>query len=418
MAGSAFLLLKLTLVWLLLGLGLPAQEPEPQISGRVTEAKNGSPIEGAIIRLIPPFLAGQANFQTATTNSNGEYRFPEVREGSYLIEASRDGFVSLPYKRNVPEGVFQRFDSSTRLAGVDFRLNHEAVISGTVTNSEGQPVAAVSVAVVPREPNGSVHSLPLRGVKTDSGGHFVFKGLPASAYFVCVNGPHGFNAFPSAGVWYRERWFRNAYSSEAAVPITVTEGEEHGGVLMTVEREKRFNVIVWPSGPDGTAKPDRYDVMLEHRNHSSTRQPDGSYLIPAIPAGHYTLVSTAWSGTQYVGQGESSFDVNDQDVNVHLQVGGLGQIEGQVKSAGAAVAASSMIRINSDEAGQSVPIDAQGHFVFPRVLPARYKFKLFPSAPGVVLRSATCDGKEVTDQLLLQVGDRQKVSCELTLATP
>jgi hypothetical protein len=241
--------------------------------------------------------------------------------------------------------------------------------------------------------------------------------LPAGTYFVCVNCPQVDSGSPRAGVWYRERWYKSANSVEGAVPITVGEGEQRSGVGIVVEREKRFNVTVWLSGPDGTAKPERYDVMFEHRSHSSSTQPDGSYLIPGVPAGHYTLMSTAWTGTQYVGQGEKSFDITDADVSVRVYVGGLGEMEGQVKWAGAAAAGRAMIAIRSEGAAQSTPIDVQGHFAFARVLPGRYKFNLLQPVSGVVLRSAACDGKEVNDDLLLQVGDRQKVSCALILAT-
>jgi hypothetical protein len=74
--------------------------------------------------------------------------------------------------------------------------------------------------------------------------------------------------------------------------------------------------VVWPSGPDGHAEPARYDVVIEHRSHSSTKQADGSYIIPGIPSGHSTLLSTAWSGVQYVGQGETAFNVSDADASI------------------------------------------------------------------------------------------------------
>ena len=52
-----------------------AQEPQPKLSGRVTEADSSSPIEGATVTLLPPVIAGQFNLQTARTDSNGNYPF-------------------------------------------------------------------------------------------------------------------------------------------------------------------------------------------------------------------------------------------------------------------------------------------------------------------------------------------------------
>jgi hypothetical protein len=64
------------------------------------------------------------------------------------------------------------------------------------------------------------------------------------------------------------------------------------------------------------------------------KQADGSYVIPDIPVGHYTLVSTAWLQVQPVGQGEQIFDVSNADVTLQVQLGGLGEIVGTVQWAG------------------------------------------------------------------------------------
>jgi hypothetical protein len=49
---------------------------------------------------------------------------------------------------------------------------------------------------------------------------------------------------------------------------------------------------------------------------------------------------------------------------------------------------------------------------------ARYKFKLLRQTPGVVFRSVVCGGKEVTDDLLLEMGDRQKVESAVVVTVP
>src|ERR1035437_7757226 len=110
---------------------LPAQEPPPRLAGRVTQADNGAPIEGATITLLPPMVPGTLDFQTARTDSNRNYRFEQVRDGAYSITVSADGFVSQDYKRDATRAVsFLRVDSSTSFQGIDFQLVHEAVIRG------------------------------------------------------------------------------------------------------------------------------------------------------------------------------------------------------------------------------------------------------------------------------------------------
>ena len=108
-----------------------AQVREPQIAGRVVRADNGLPIQGAAIELRPAWaVSSNGQFQTAITDSSGEYRFVgSVNNNTYEIEASADGFVSHTYSRDgTLDGVFQRVDGSTRLRGIDFQLRREAVI--------------------------------------------------------------------------------------------------------------------------------------------------------------------------------------------------------------------------------------------------------------------------------------------------
>ena len=115
------------------------------------------------------------------------------------------------------------------------------------------------------------------------------------------------------------------------------------------------------------------------------------------------------------------FDLADEDVTLHLRVGGLGEIQGVVKQddAPGSVPAGVMIGIESQEgAAQGSDVDAVGRFMFGRVLPCRYEFKLLKNPTGVVLRSITCRGAVVTPDTPLRIGDREKVrDCEAFLGT-
>jgi Carboxypeptidase regulatory-like domain len=400
-----------------------AQAPKPQIAGRVVRADDGLPIEGAAVRLLPPMIPGNGQLQTAVADSNGEYRFVErIRDGAYTVEASGGGFVSQIYSRDgTLEGKFQRIDSSTRLRGIDFRLEREAVIRGLVLDKERKPAASgtrVSAVHNEKRPDGSEPLIPVSWAETDGTGHFVLTKLPSGTYFVCVNGPSGFNSSPNVGGWYREAWYGGTASAKGATPVTLRAGEERTGVSITVERERRYRVVVWPSGPEDVPKPDRYEVGIEGRSHTSTGERDGSYVIPSIPAGHYRLLTTAWSGVEYVGAGDVKFDVIDADVTLQVHVGGLAEVEGVVKSeSDVGNLAGVMIRIQSQEgAAQGSRLDKSGRFRFGRVLPGNYRFTVLKQPSGVVLRSVRCAGAEVKPDVPLRVDGSQKVTdCELVL---
>ena len=402
-----------------------AQTREPQVAGRVIRSDNGMPVEGAEVELERAWaLSSNGQYPTAITDKNGEYHFAAMKADAYRIRASAEGFVWQTYSRDgTAEGQLLQIGETTHLRGIDFRLQHEAVIRGILTGTGESVGVGVSVAAVRKEEGeqGKVRLRVANTVKTDAGGRFVFTKLESGTYFVCVNGPNGLNAFPDARGWYRETWYENGGSAKDAKALTLKEGEEQNDVRIKVEREQRYSVVVWASGPEGQPNPDRYSLQIEGRSYTYRREPDGSYVIPGIPSGRYRLVTEAWLGSEYQGEGDTTFDVTNGDVTLHLNVGGLGEIQGIVKSGdgSAKIPAGVMVGIKSHEgAAQGSDVDAAGHFAFGRVLPGSYEFMLLKNPAGVVLRSVTCRGAGVTPDAPLRIGDRQKVKdCEAVLGT-
>jgi hypothetical protein len=415
------------LAWVTVCVVADAQAPEPQVAGRVVRSDNGDPIERATVELErAQMFSSSGQYPTEISNKNGEYRFVEgVTPAAYRIRASAEGFVWETYSRDgTVEGELQQIGETTHLHGIDFRLKREAVIRGILTGTNGESAGVgVSVTAVRKEEGeqGKVRLRIVNTVKTDASGRFAFTKLESGTYFVCVNGPNGLNAFPDAGGWYRETWYGNDGSANDAKGLTLKEGEEQNDIHIKVERERRYSVTVWPSGPEGQPNPDRYSVRIEGRSHTSRGEPDGSYVIPGIPPGRYSLVSVAWLGSEYQGEGDTTFDVSNGDVTLHLHVGGLGEIQGIVKSddTQAKIPAGVMVGIKSHEgAAQGSDVDAAGHFAFGRVLPGSYEFNLLKNPAGVLLHSITCRGTRVSPDTPLRIGDREKVKdCEAVLGT-
>jgi hypothetical protein len=315
-------------------LNLRAQvPPDAQIAGRVVRADNGAPIKGAIVGLSP-WGGFAGNPRTVRTDDNGEYYFQGLKSSSYTIGAGADGFVAAEYQRDesLASGML-KVDAATRLRGVDFRLIREAVIRGVVIDMEGRHIGpGVSVMAVRKEKreDGADRLSPVSEDYTDAAGHFALKKLPAGSYFVCVD---GFWARPSLGGWYRETWYGDKPSEKGALQVSLKEGDEQDGIRIKVERETRYKVIVWPSGlePDPAANSYDLNFSLLERDTICMKQPDGSYVIPDIPAGHFTLVSEVWSRSKYEGRKETNFDIVDGDVNLHINLAGLGEIKNREK---------------------------------------------------------------------------------------
>jgi hypothetical protein len=228
-----------------LAMAVQAQQPAPQITGRVVRADNGAPIQGAIIYLSSS-IGGSGEPPSAKTDSNGEYSITGVRGGDYLIGASAEGFLegdNQPGARLADR--IQRVDASTRLR-VDFWLQRPALLSGIVVNQDGKPRPGLRVLLIRRErgADGSESYFPAGSPSmTDAEGHFVMKELWPDTYLVCVNCAVRIGGPMGAIIPFGDRvltWYGDTASVEAALPVLLKEGEERSDIRISARPQVRF----------------------------------------------------------------------------------------------------------------------------------------------------------------------------------
>jgi uncharacterized surface anchored protein len=110
------------------------------ISGTVTDAVTGDPIEGAKVS------TGCCNSKYAYTNEDGEYTIEGLAAGQYRMKATMDGYERGMYPGRVT------VEESQQVTGVDFELvpngggSGDGSISGAVYDKEtGLPIADAKV---------------------------------------------------------------------------------------------------------------------------------------------------------------------------------------------------------------------------------------------------------------------------------
>ena len=177
----------------------PTQTPPPRdqraaapagtamIRGRVVDAQSGRPIGLATLTAFAPEL-GSAN-RTISTNSEGRYELRNLPAGRYTVSVSRTGYLTLRYgqRRPLEQGsVLQLLDRQIA-DSVDFALPRMSVISGRITDEEGEPVAGASVIAMPVSLAGGGRTVAAGGARsntTDEAGQFRIGGLVPGDYFV------------------------------------------------------------------------------------------------------------------------------------------------------------------------------------------------------------------------------------------
>ena len=194
----------------------PEQLSTGSISGKVVN-ESGQPLIGAIlsIRGVGPIATGRST----TSDIEGNFRISGLDPGLYTVSASAPAYTADPVAP-----TFYRIGDTVRL-----ELVRGGVITGTVTNSLGEPVIGVRVrAIRIRDARGAAQRLAGFAFQerfTDDRGFYRIYGLIPGTYLVSAGGGGGFtyafNPYDSDVPTYSPSSTR-----DTAAEISVRAGEE------------------------------------------------------------------------------------------------------------------------------------------------------------------------------------------------
>jgi len=188
------------------------------ISGRVVNDR-GEPMPGATInaRAIGSFNAAR----TTTSDTEGNFRFAALEPALYTISGFSPAYVTLPPEGDTPP--YYRVGDSVRL-----ELVKGGVITGTVTNAAGEPVAGIRVrAFKVRDAKGKVQRTQFGAGErtTDDRGIYRLYGVSPGTYLVSAGGTtnqsYQFNPFETDVAI-----FAPSATRDTATEYSVRSGEE------------------------------------------------------------------------------------------------------------------------------------------------------------------------------------------------
>ncbi len=217
------------------------------------------------------------------TNEDGEYSFPGF--------ATYDGYrvqVVRPTGLTSDSPLTQVVDLSGGDQVADFTLRAivPVPVGGTVTDTDGNPIAGVTITLTDPEGGGDP-----RTAVTENDGSYVFDDVPVGAGYTLtatppdgasVDGPLTFTVPPNSEVPITGQDF------EVTLPVPPATGSLTG----TVTREgdgPLGGVGVLVTGPNGTS-------------FSTVSGADGSWSVAGLPPGDYTATVQPPAGTSVVGE--------------------------------------------------------------------------------------------------------------------
>lgn len=286
------------------------------IRGRVIVAGTDHPLSKVQVRASASALGVN---KAVMTDGNGRYSIAELPAGKYVVSASKPNYVFANFGERRPMGAGQPIDvvDGKAIDRIDFALQRGGVITGTIVDEYGDPVADVQVVTMRYVySNGERRMQPTGGfANTDDIGEFRLYGLAPGQYFVsAILRNNNFGSDTTDRTAYQPTYYPGTGSVSEAQRITVQAGQTIAGInlmLRPVTANRVSGVAL-----DSNRRPmvGAYVNAMERGNFMGMNagaqvKPDGTFTIPGLPPGDYIL--RAGTGPQEAAVADVTIDGSD-----------------------------------------------------------------------------------------------------------
>lgn len=275
----------------------PPAQPSYVLTGTVVNALTGTPV---------PYALVQTGQSAKLSDQSGNFSFDGIINNRVSVTAHKPGFFN---DQELSQGPGQRFGRgpvpntmvtlSTQPTNITIPLTPEAVISGHVEDSGGEPLEGLPVQLrTTQVMNGRRMRQNQPGIATDEDGNFRIANLRPGTYYVEV-GPNfraramAMQQDPASNEKLEvvpAEYYPGVRDMSAATPLTLNPGQ-HASIEMGMKRVPGFRIsgmmtgVVSRNGGMSLADEDGDNTNLFVRYDSRT----GRFQAYPVPMGSYRL---------------------------------------------------------------------------------------------------------------------------------
>ncbi len=398
---------------LLLALWLGPQEKPPEkpaLSGSVVDFVTGEPLAKVEVTLQP--LRTQ-NISAAVTISgdHGRFALVDLEPGDYHLRGKRSGYIETSYgaKRADGDGALLHLSAGQNLSDISFRLIPGGVISGTVRDSDGEPIEDAHLVLSRRTYESGFATIEsFDSADTDDLGQYRFRKVPPGRYFVIAEKPpsewsHADHSAKSSGARFDSlaTMYPGVASFAAATPVDVTVGRQVSGIDIKllhspvvrvrgrVNAARIIGVQELRLVPPGTP-----ESLRDFQIRTYIDSDEGDFVFDRVPPGSYILQIR---GTL---NGSMSVDVGEKDIeNLRLASGAGGEIHGRITAPDGKPVPGSVYLASDRRNGSIVHINEGKTFGAINLAPGQYTIQVFPAQlRQSYMKTVRLGGAEISPQ--------------------
>ena len=403
----------LTAYLLFAAIHVSAQQTKCVLDGTAIDFITAEPLRKTTVRLIPSVYSAPG--QLAITDVSGHFHFEGVPAGEYQLTGERTGYLKSEFGARQPgsNGTTLRLKAGDKLTGLVLKLAPCSVITGKVTDENGDPISKAVVYAVSRTwIRGQRHYDRSEGSWTNDMGEYRIIDLPPGAYYLAAEISSQAFVDKQGG---REKQILSAFYPDSrtldnAQLLNVEPGQSLRGMNFRLRAGPVFHIR---GKLAGNVRAEQLTLGAYPRNLGSNNfgggimdlesevKEGGTFDFSRVPAGSYDLELLSDEYKQIVAK--ILVEVKNSDVNgLMVSVPNRFEVKGIVHLMGATSAALSQLIVAAGDAGSPLMshpyqanVEPDGAFTIQNVWPGKYLFGSGGPGQGDYVKSVQYGGQEV-----------------------